>query len=332
LPGRGGNPRMVMRPYHILISAILLAGVFFCGAAAHSGTEKTIDELADGIIRASSLEGAKQAYLPIVGKTSHAANLLSLPNGDLLCFWFTGADEGSSGISIAMSRLIDGSSKWSYPVILSEHPGWSDQNPVPFDAQTTAIVYVLTSNDLGHTWSVPVVLFSQPGTFVRQHLVVFHHEWLFPTYHSASFGITSNAQNDTSVVKISKDNGKIWTGCEVPGSAGLVQMNIVKLSRDQLVAFFRSRYADWIYKSGSVCRWMPMDASHCYAIAEQQCVRRAWQTPHSCAQYPVGSALSRRGPNLALGEGCGGSRRCNDRSAGRRFRILLSLGDAIARR
>ena len=34
-------------------------------------------------------------------------------------------------------------------------------------------------------------------------------------------------------------------------------MNIVKLSGDQLVAFFRSRYADWIYKSRSTdgCHW-----------------------------------------------------------------------------
>ena len=118
-------------------------------------------------------------------------------------------------------------------------------------------MYDLTSNDQGHTWTVPKILFSQPGTFIRQHLVVFHHEWLFPTYHSASFGITTNAQNDVSVVKISKDNGKTWTGCEVPGSGGLVQMNIVKLSGDQLIAFFRSRYADWIYKSGSTdgCHW-----------------------------------------------------------------------------
>jgi predicted neuraminidase len=173
-----------------------------------------------------------------------------------------------------MSRLVRGSSKWNYPVILSQHSGWSDQNPVPFLApdgklwlfhtsqragkgQTTAIVYALTSNDLGRTWTAPAVLFSQPGTFIRQHLVVFHHEWLFPTYHSASFGIITNAQNDVSVVKISKDNGRTWTGCEVPGSGGLVQMNIIKLSGDQLIAFFRSRYADWIYKSWSTdgCHW-----------------------------------------------------------------------------
>ncbi len=264
---------MSKRSHLTLISEVLLPVLLFCIAVAAGVADQTIYEMADGILRASRFDGAKQAYLPIIGKRSHAANLLSLPNGDLLCFWFTGR-EGSSGVSIAMSRLGLGSSQWSSPVILAQHPGWSDQNPVPFRApngklwlfhtsqqagkgQTTAIVYDLTSNDQGHTWTIPKILFSEQGTFIRQHLVVFHHAWLFPTYHSASFGITTNAQNDVSVVRISKDNGKTWSGCEVPGSGGLVQMNIVKLSGDQLVAFFRSRYADWIYKSRSTdgCHW-----------------------------------------------------------------------------
>ena len=59
-------------------------------AIAAGAADKTMGEMADGVIRASRFEGAKQAYLPSVGKRSHAANLLSLHNGDLLCFWFTG--------------------------------------------------------------------------------------------------------------------------------------------------------------------------------------------------------------------------------------------------
>ncbi len=250
-----------------LLIAVLLSG--FSNAA-----DRKVYGMSDGIVRPSRFQGVKEAYLPVVRKISHAANLLSLPNGDLLCFWFTGSEEGSSGVSIAMSRLDHGSSRWSLPVIISHHPGWSDQNPVPFrsldgrlwlfhtsqkanEGQTTAIVYQLTSGDQGHTWTAPTILFSKPSTFIRQHLVVFDHLWLFPTYHSASAGITTNAQNDLSIVKISKDDGKTWTGCEVPGSGGLVQMNIIKLTDDRLVAFFRSRYADWMYKSDSTdgCHW-----------------------------------------------------------------------------
>jgi predicted neuraminidase len=88
-------------------------------------------------------------------------------------------------------------------------------------------------------------------------LINFHDEWLFPRYHSAAFGITGDARNDYSLVSVSKDAGKSWSDCPVPGSNGLVQMNILELSPDLLLAFFRSRYADWIYKSTSRdgCHW-----------------------------------------------------------------------------
>ena len=118
-------------------------------------------------------------------------------------------------------------------------------------------MYELTSDDHGYNWTKPKLVFSRPGSFDRQHLVVFHHEWLFPTYVSASPGITRNAQNDRSVVKVSKDDGKTWSNCDVPDSGGLVQMDIVRLSEENLIAFFRSRYADWVYKSHSNggCHW-----------------------------------------------------------------------------
>jgi predicted neuraminidase len=254
----------------VICIAVLIVGL----AGAASTLDRTVRQLADGIVHPARFKGTKEAYLPIIRQQNHATNLLSLPNGDLLCFWFAGTREGDSDVSIAMSRLDRGSIRWSVPVILSHHPGWSDQNPVPFRApdgrlwlfhtsqkahkgQTTAIVYQLTSDDQGHTWTAPKVLFSTPGTFIRQHLVIFHREWLFPTYRSASASIVTNAQNDVSIVKISKDNGKTWSDCEVAGSGGLVQMNIVQLSGNHLIAFFRSRYADWIYKSDSTdgCHW-----------------------------------------------------------------------------
>lgn len=255
-------------------TAFLIAVLSSCLINPASSSAQTVYQMADGIVRPSRFEGAKEAYLPIVVNSNHAANLLSLPNGDLLCFWFAGTWEGFSGVSIAMSRLDHNSDHWSLPVILSNHPGWSDQNPVPFRApdgrlwlfhtsqraekgQTTAIVYQLTSDDQGMTWTSPKTVFSQPGTFVRQPLIVLDREWLFPTYRSASFGIISNAQNDVSFVKISKDQGTTWSECEVPDSGGLVQMNILKLSSSDLIAFFRSRYADWIYESKSTdgCHW-----------------------------------------------------------------------------
>src|SRR5579862_8729558 len=124
--------------------------------------KSSVYQMANGIVRPSSLKGAKEAYLPIILLTSHAANLLALPNGDILCFWFSGPGEGRSGVSIVMSRLNHGSNRWTVPVILSYRDGWSNQNPVPFrvpdgqlwlfhtsqkagKGQTTAVVFSLTS-------------------------------------------------------------------------------------------------------------------------------------------------------------------------------------------
>jgi predicted neuraminidase len=36
------------------------------------------------------------AFIPTIGRQGHAANLVELPNGDLLCAWFTGLKEGAS--------------------------------------------------------------------------------------------------------------------------------------------------------------------------------------------------------------------------------------------
>lgn len=255
--------------------AYILTVVMLVGATrtAHAA-DQTVYEMADGVVRPSALIGAKQAYLPIIVNSSHASNLLALPNGDLLCFWFAGTWEGRSGVSIVMSRLDHGSNRWTLPVVLSNHPGRSDQNPVPFRApdgrlwlfhtsqiankgETNSVIYSLTSNDQGHTWTLPQLLFTEPGSFDRQHLVVFHNEWLFPTEIVASGDIVTNAQNDRTIVKVSTNGGKTWSGCEVPGSGGLVQMDIVQLSEGHFIAFFRSRYADWVYKSDSTdgCHW-----------------------------------------------------------------------------
>ena len=268
----------------LLVSAVLLMGGYAEQSVqgqthrVQSQTQyehdETVYQMADGIVRPSRFKGASEAYLPIIVNSNHADNLLQLRNGDILDFWFAGTWEGRNGVSIAMSRLDRGSKQWTLPMVVAHNPGWSDQNPVPFQApdgrlwlfhtsqkahkgQTTAVVWDLTSDDNGYTWSAPKMLFSEPGSFIRQPLVVFHNQWLFPYYHSASFGIIPNAQNDYSAVKISKDGGRTWSGCRVPGSDGLVQMNIVKLSTARLIAFFRSRYADWIYESDSTdgCHW-----------------------------------------------------------------------------
>lgn len=251
-----------------------VAVTIVCLTMVGVGFSTSVYDMADGIVRPSHETGAEEAFLPIIAPISAAANLLALPNGDLLCFYFTGTKEGDPGVSTVLSRLDRGSDKWTKPMILFYRKGYSNQDPAPFRAtdgklwlfipsvkankgQTTTQVYYLTSDDEGHKWTTAKLLFNQPGSFVRQPATLFHSKWLLPEYHSAAFGIMGNARNDYSMVRISTDEGKNWNECRVPGSSGIVQMNIIGLSQQHLLAFFRSRYADWIYKSFSNdgCHW-----------------------------------------------------------------------------
>lgn len=209
------------------------------------------------------------AYLPAATVQNHAANLLALDNGDLLCAWFGGTQEGVPDISIYLSRLPQGSSTWTEPVRLSEDPTRSEQNPVLFAApdgklwliytaqlsghQNTSIVRRRISTDNGHTWGPIDTLFDKPGTFVRQPIVVAPDgAWLCPVFLCrVKAGERWSGNDDISVVMRSTDNGTSWSEHDVPGSIGCVHMNIQVLHDGSLVALFRSRWADHIYLSRS---------------------------------------------------------------------------------
>ena len=65
-------------------------------------TPQTLDRgLFDGRLRTHPDDAARQdAYLPAPTVQSHAANLQTLPGGDLGCVWFGGTQEGVGDISI----------------------------------------------------------------------------------------------------------------------------------------------------------------------------------------------------------------------------------------
>ncbi len=154
----------------------------------------------DGRIRENKTDPArKDAFLPTDCPQNHAANLLELDNGDLLCVWFGGTQEGIPDISIYMSRLERGSDEWTQAEKLSDDPSRSEQNPVLFQEpdgrlwlmytaqlsgnQDTAIVRYRTSDDRGRTWSKIDTLFAEAGTFIRQPLIVLDNgDWLLPVF------------------------------------------------------------------------------------------------------------------------------------------------------
>jgi predicted neuraminidase len=236
----------------------------------------------DGIFRTSKSDGVEEAYLHKIFPSSHAANLLLLKNGDLLCFWFSGTHEGDSNVAIVMSRLAKRSRQWTRTTVIDHQEGRSFQNPVAFQIpdgriwllhtsqpagqwQSHAEVLYLTSDDEGRTWTTLQSMFTQSGSFTRHPPIVINDKtWVLPMYYTPSRSITGGAESNYSAMQLTSDGGKNWKECEVPQSHGLVQPSVVKLGDGSFFALFRSRYADFIYQSTSRdgCDWTAPAPTH----------------------------------------------------------------------
>lgn len=224
----------------------------------------------DGVLRPTEQDArVVTAMLPSPCPQNHAANLLPLPDGALMCVWFGGTQEGVADISIYSARLAAGAERWSEAEKLSDDPTRSEQNPVLFLApdgvlwllwtaqlsgnQDTAIVRYRQSHDLGQSWGEIATLLDRPGTFIRQPITVLANgNWLLPVFYCRTQpGEKWVGNDDISAVKISRDGGKSWRDVAVPDSLGCVHMSITALPDGTLVALYRSRWADFIYVSQS---------------------------------------------------------------------------------
>lgn len=225
--------------------------------------------LADGVVHPHPTEpGRAEAQLSAPAVQNHAANLTVLPDGGLGCVWFAGTQEGVADISVWFSRLAPDGDTWSTPVQLSHDDTRSEQNPVlSIDPsgdwwllhtaqraghQDTAEVRLRVSHDEGVTWGPSRTLFDG-GVFVRQPVTVLPSgRRLLPVFRCvAAPGETWSGDRDTSSVMVSDDTGENWREVPVPGSTGLVHMNIRPLPDGSLLALFRSRRADAVHRSVS---------------------------------------------------------------------------------
>jgi predicted neuraminidase len=235
-----------------------------------TGTSAYTTVTPDGVVKDAG--GSQYAYLPAPTVQSHAANVLTLPDGRLGCVWFGGTQEGVPDISIWFSALEPGSRRWSPAEQLSDDSARSEQNPILFATpgrelwllytaqragnQDTAEVRRRISTDSGRTWGPVQTLFpanATGGVFVRQLPVVLPSgRWLIPIFRCITTpGEKWVGNSDDSAVMISDDAGASWSEHVLPGSLGCVHMNIQPLADGSLLALFRSRWADWIYESRS---------------------------------------------------------------------------------
>jgi predicted neuraminidase len=244
-------------------------------------TRKLIDPAvaarADGVERENPDLQTDEAYLPILYPSSHAANLLELQNGDVLCVWFSGTWEGNSEVGIVMSRRPKGLKNWGPTKLIDRHSGESYQNPVLFQTpngtldlyhttqgadagEANSHVLHLVSKDNGDTWSGPTLLFGKGGAYTRHPPLILHDgTWMLPLTYVTSNGIGEGAETNLSSTELSADKGLTWKECFMAGTQGKVQPTVVSLAPRRLLAFFRSRSSDFIYSSTSAdgCVWSP---------------------------------------------------------------------------
>ena len=227
----------------------------------------------DGVVYENPHMGTVEAMLPPGPyATAHAPALLELPDGTMLCCWFAGTYEGSADVSIICSRLPKGADRWSEPIMISGDPHRSEQNPSLFLApngevwamytaqldrmegkdnmQFTSQVRRQRSTDGGLTWSEYETVFPELGTFCRQPIQILSNgRWIFGNWICTDSA--SGLAGDPSAFRISDDGGETWRRVDMPNSHGRVHPNVVELENGHLLAFMRSRNADFIYKSES---------------------------------------------------------------------------------
>ena len=227
----------------------------------------------DGRLYENAEMGTVEARLPDGAyPTAHAPALLELPNGDMLCCWFAGTYEGSADIRIICSRLPKDGDRWSEPVDISGDPTRSEQNPSLFYGPDNAVWAIYTaqldrqagkdnmqftsqircqkSTDGGKTWGPYETLFAREGSFCRQPIqVLANGRWIFGNWLCTDS--VDGLSGDPTAFQISDDQGKTWRQVDMPNSRGRVHANVVEMDDGHLLAFMRSREADFIYRSES---------------------------------------------------------------------------------
>ncbi|MDB5531006.1 MAG: hypothetical protein JWR51_4109 [Devosia sp.] len=227
-----------------------------------------VADLMDGLVRPAGGRRS-DAFLPCATVQNHAANLAYLPDGTLTCVWFGGTMEGMGDISVYLSRLAPGNDTWSVAEQLSDDAAKSEQNPLIFVApdgtvwllytsqtsgnQDGSVVKRRISTDGGKTFGPVETLCDVPGTFVRQPIIINGRgEWLLPLFRCIKIpGQRWTGDADFASVLISADGGASWSMHDVPDSIGAVHMNIVPLARDEMAAFYRHRFAEYVLRSTS---------------------------------------------------------------------------------
>jgi predicted neuraminidase len=220
----------------LLIGLTALAGLlFFVGAGAGAGE-------GPGLIASGFVFEPTPAL-----KSNHASTVAPMPDGSILCAWYSGRAEAAPDVAVYASRLADG--KWSKPEVIADTPDKPEGNPVLFvDGKGRTWLFFVTIHGLGWNWAKikyrvsadsgrtwgPVVMFrDKRGWMTRNHPIILKDgRILLPLYSEDKW---------CSEFMASDDSGAAWEHmAEVCSKPGNIQAAVAELGDGSLYAVMRT--------------------------------------------------------------------------------------------
>ena len=191
------------------------------------------------------------SYGPLFSTHNHDAGLAQCPNGDILAIWYTCVREPGRELGLAASRLRYGAEEWEPAAPFWDAPDRNDHAPALWfdgkdtlyqftglsigpDYRTNLAIIMRTSKDNGATWSKARFVNSERGLPSQP----------VPCEFRTSEGyiaFVSDAYNSTSVLWISRDEGKTW---EMSSTIAGVHAGVVQLKDGRLMALGRGNNID----------------------------------------------------------------------------------------
>lgn len=204
-----------------------------------------------------------EQLIPNAGQaSSHSASLATLPNGDLIAFWFAGSREGGKDVQIFQSYFRQHEQVWTEPQGIMNTKQLGDAlgryigklgNPLVFvdKQQKIWLVFVsvsyggwagsslniMFSEDLGKSWGVPRRLITSPfkniSTLVRNAMFALEDgSVIVPVYHEF-------AAQFPELLRLSAQ-GEVIEKVRMAGHGGGIQPSLVQGKHRQVYAFMRS--------------------------------------------------------------------------------------------
>jgi len=260
----------------------------------------------DGLIRDRG-DGRMDAYMQPPFASSHASMVEQTADGRLHIGWFSGTKEGQDGVAIVYSHLTGTSSKaiagssFSTPTVLSQRSGYSNQNAVLYAEDKTSTLHVFHSQQLagdgekGATvWHLsspissagratgftkPTKVFKTPGSFCKNrvvelldgsHLVPIYGQDQRPNYPKNELLSKRGDWDDASAYSINNYGGD----CD-----DKVQPTVIRPveGKPHLIAFFRDRNAEHIYRTSSYDDGQTWDTCKQNTLPNNNAGIHAWQ-------------------------------------------------------